>query len=161
MGAGVERVGAALMGREACRDQPMKRGEEGCRAVDHRGVDDLPLPGALHLENAADDSQSEIERAGGKVAEQVQRRHRRLAAASKGVQRADQGNVIYVVTRRLGQRARLTPAGDPAVDQPRVARETVLGAKAQPLGHPRTEPLDQRVGAFDQAQRQRLCLRAL
>ena len=38
---------------------------------------------------------------------------------------------------RLRQRPLLAPAGDPAVDEPRVAREAVVGAEAEPLGRPR------------------------
>ena len=57
---------------------------------------------------------------------------------------------------RLRQRPVLTPAGDAAVDEAGVAREAIVGAEPEPLGDARPEPLDQRVGALDEAPRQRL-----
>lgn len=52
----------------------------------------------------------------------------------------------------VGERALLPPARHPAVDQPGVARQALLGAHSQPLGHPGTVALHQHIGAFDQVQ---------
>lgn len=50
----------------------------------------------------------------------------------------------------VGERALLAPARHPAVDQPGVAREALLGPHSQPLGHTGAVPLHQHIGALDQ-----------
>ena len=62
---------------------------------------------------------------------------------------------------RVRQRPVLPPAGYPAVDEPRVAGEAIVGPEAESLGHTRPEALDQRVGVLDEAQCERLSVRAL
>ena len=52
-------------------------------------------------------------------------------------QRAGDRDVVQVVAGGLRQRAVLAPAGHPAVDQPRVAGQAVVGAEAEPLGRRR------------------------
>ncbi len=156
MRARIVEVRAALVAAQPGRDHAVEGRHQRGGAVDHGRVDDLALARTLRLENAADQPQSEIERATGEIAEQVQGRRRRLAVPPEGVQRTDERNVVDVVSGGVRQRPLLTPAGDPAIDEARIACETVIRAEAEPLGHPGTEPLDQRVGAFDQAQCQRL-----
>ena len=57
-----------------------------------------------------------------------------------------------VVRRPMREGARLPEAGDRAIDEPRVdARERGV-VEAEPRHHARTEVLDERVGARDQAQ---------
>src|SRR5262245_56325627 len=68
-------------------------------------------------------------------------------------------DVIEVVPGGLREWALLAPAGDPSIDEARIACETILGAEPEPLGHPWTKPFDQRVGALNQAQGKRLALR--
>ncbi len=81
--------------------------------------------------------------------------------AAEGVHGTRQGDVVEIVPGGLRQRPLLAPAGDPAVDEPRIAGEAILGAETEPLGHPRAEPLDQRIGALDEAQGERLAVRML
>ena len=75
------------------------------------------------------------------------------------MERASEGDVVDVVSGRLRQRPILAPAGDAAIDEARIAREAIVGAEPQPLGDAGAEPLDKRVGAFDEAQGQRLSVR--
>ncbi len=70
-----------------------------------------------------------------------------------------QCDVVDVVSGRVRQRPVLAPAGDAAVDEARIARETVGGAEPQPLGDPGTEPFDQPVGLVDETQGQRFSVR--
>ena len=53
---------------------------------------------------------------------------------------------------RVRERPVLAPAGHASVDEARVPGEADVGPEPQPLGDPRPEPLDERVGLLDQAQ---------
>ena len=68
-------------------------------------------------------------------------------------QRAGDREVGHVVAGPGGQRALLTPAGHPAVDQPRVALQAHVGTEAQALHDAGPEALQSQVGPVDQAQR--------
>ncbi len=138
---------------------PKKPRHQRCRAVDHRRVDDLAPARALRLENGADHAEGQVQRAAAEIADQVQRRGRRLAVAAKGMHRAGERDVVEIVPGGLCERPLLAPAGDPAIDEAGIAREAILGAETEPFGDPRAEPFDQRVGAFDQAQGECLAVR--
>ena len=56
------------------------------------------------------------------------------------------------MTGGLRQRTLLTPAGHPAIDQPRIARQDDIRSEAQTFHDTRPEPFDQRIGAFEQAE---------
>jgi hypothetical protein len=71
MGAGIEKIGAAFVAGEAGRNHPLKRRHQRGRAVDHCGIDDLTSARTLRLENAADDPESQVERAAGEITDQV------------------------------------------------------------------------------------------
>jgi len=58
-----------------------------------------------------------------------------------------------------GSRPELSPAGHPAVDQPRVPHPARLGADPKALHDSGTEPLEQDVRAFDEIQNQRDAVR--
>ena len=51
-------------------------------AVDHGGVDDLALAGPLRLEEPGQQADRQQHAAAAEVADQVERRHRRLARAA-------------------------------------------------------------------------------
>ena len=68
----------------------------------------------------------------------------RAAVLAQAVQGAGDADVVEVVAGRLGQRPGLSPAGHPAVDQPRVAGPAVLGAEPETLGGAGAQALDQR-----------------
>ena len=145
--AGVEHVLAALLAPAARGEHAGEHRRQQRGAVDHRGVDHLALARALRLEQRAGDAEGEQHAAAAEVADQVERRHRRLAVAADGVQRAGERDVVDVVAGARRQRPVLAPAGHAAVDQPRIAREQRVGPEAQPLHHAGPEALDQRVGA--------------
>src|SRR5207302_1167611 len=84
----------------------------------------------------------------------VQRRHRPLSGPADRVQRAGDADVVEVVADARRERTGLAPAGDPAVDQARVAGEALLRAEAHPLGDARPEPLDEHVRLVHQSVRE-------
>ncbi len=109
-GAGVEQVGAAAVGPEAGRDEPDdERGEVG-RAVDDGGVDDLAAAARAGLEQRGEHADDEVEGAAAEVADEVDRHLGRSAGAADGVQRAGDGDVADVVTRRPGRADRPGPS---------------------------------------------------
>ena len=69
-----------------------------------------------------------------------------------GLQRAGHGDIVDVVPGSLGERAVLAPTGHSPVDQPRVARKTLLGTEAEAFGDAGAEALDEHVGGFHQPQ---------
>ena len=111
-----------------------------------------PLPERAALDQRARDAEREQHAAAAEVADQVQRRRRRLAAPADRSERAGERDVVDVVARGVRERALLAPARHAAVDQARVAREADVGAEPEPLHHARAEALDQRVGAARPAQ---------
>ncbi len=77
--------------------------------------------------------------------------------AADGADRADGAGERLVVQRVAGhvrERAVLAPAGEPAVDQLRVAGHDVLGAEPEPLGDAGPERLEQDVRLLGQPQHQ-------
>ena len=88
--------------------KPDARGGEERRehqrgAVDHRRVDHLADAGALAFEQRGDDAVREQHAAAGEVADDVERRGRRLARAAERLERAGDRDVVDVVA---GHRAR-------------------------------------------------------
>ena len=112
--------------------------------------DDLPAPRTLALEQRGENAESEQHAAAAEVTNQVERRERRLALAADRSERARDRNVVDVVPRHLGHRAGLAPTRHAAVDDCGVSLETDVGSEAQPLGHTRSEALDQGVGLLDE-----------
>ena len=107
--AGVEQVGAALLAPDpGLRHRPEHRHQRR-RAVDHRGVDDLPLAAALRLEQGADHAVGEEHAAAAEVADEVQRRHRCLTGAADVGEGAGERDVVDVVAGPRRVRARPGP----------------------------------------------------
>ena len=98
--------------------------------------------------NAAGDAEREQHAAAAEVADQVERRHRRLARPADGVQDARDRDVIDIVTRARRQRPGLAPAGHAAIHELRIAREHGVWPQAQALHDAGPEPFDQRIGFF-------------
>src|SRR5208282_2242050 len=142
VGARIEHVRASLVGPEAGPMHPVDGGHQGRGAVDHGGVDYLPLTRFLRLEQAGHDAEGEVERAAAEVANQIERGDGRLTAAANRVQCARQRDVVDVVAGGRGEWTFLTPAGHPAVNQTRIAAETDVRSDAQPLHHAGTKALD-------------------
>ena len=150
VGAGVEHVGAPLLGPEAGVGHAEEGGHQRGGAVHHGRVDHLALPGAAGLDQRARHPEGQVHAAAAEVADQVERRDRGVALASDAVQGAGQGDVVEVVAGGGGVGSVLAPAGHAAVDEARVAGQAVVGADAEPLGHAGPEPLQQCVGAVNQ-----------
>ena len=103
-------------------------------------------------ENSAHDPECKAEPAA-PVADNRRRRDRRRAWAGGKRERAAQGQIVEIVTSRLGERPVLPPAGHAAVDKPRIAPGAVGRTEAQALHHPGPVALDQCVGGLDEAER--------
>ena len=68
------------------------------------------------------------------------------------MQGTGEGYVVDVVPGGTGERPVLPPAGHPAVDQSRVAREALVRPETEPLGDAGTVPLYQDIGSLDHPQ---------
>ena len=146
--ARVEHVHAAL--GDVVDAHVVERPEErhqGRGAVDHRGVDHLTLAAAARLEQRAHHAERQEHAAAAEVADEVERRHRRLAGAPDVGQGPGERDVVDVVSGGMRVGAGLPPSGHASVHQLRVAAEAHVGAETQPLHHAGPEALDQRVGA--------------
>jgi hypothetical protein len=86
------------------------------------------------------------------VAHQVEGRGGLLAGSPQRLERAGQGDVVDVVTGRLGEGALLPPAGHAGINEAGVALETDVRSEAQTFHHAGSEALEERVRALDQAQ---------
>ena len=133
---------------------PLRDRAEHAQHVDDRRVDDTAATAGARVEQCADDAESEAERAGC-VANDRRRHDRPFAAVCRERQQPAQRHIVQVVAGRLRQRPALPPAGDAAVDQPRVARRAVGRAEAQALHRTGPQAFDQGVASVDQAQRLR------
>jgi hypothetical protein len=120
-------------------------------AVEHGGVDHLPCARSGRLDDPAHDPEREQEPATAEVAEEVERRHPRLARPADHRERAREGDVVDVAPGGLRSRPGLAPAGHAAVDEGRPAREARVRPDAEALGNAGPEALDERVGALDEA----------
>jgi hypothetical protein len=101
------------------------------------------------------DPEGEQHPAAAEVADEVHRGQRPLPRAPHLPQGARQRDVVDVVADRARERAVLPPAGHPAVDDARIAREAVVRAESQALGDPRPETLDETVGILHQVEDER------
>ena len=149
--AAVENVLAAGAVADSGRPQSIGRGHERRGAVHHRGIDGLSLTGFPRLVQSRDDPEREVQRAATEVSNEIVRRSGRRAAPADCVQGARQRDVVQVVSGRPGERSVLSPSGHPAVDHPRIPGRTILRTEAETFGDAGPEPLDERVGAVDEA----------
>ena len=124
-------------------------------AFDHRGIDHLTLAGATGLEQTAHHPVRQEHAPTTEVADEVQRRNGCLAAATDRLERAGQRDVVDVVAGRVGVRAVLSPTGHPAVDELRIARQTLVRSEAESLGDPRAERFEQPVRLLHQVEHER------
>src|SRR6266508_4596181 len=117
-GAAVEQVDAALPAPQPEPGELVDHGGEQRAAVEDGRVDHLAAAGAAGLQQGAGDAEGEQHAAAAEVAEQVERRQRRLATAAERVQRAGEREVVDVVAGAVAQWALLPPAGHAPVHQP-------------------------------------------
>ena len=66
------------------------------------------------------------------------------------MQNARQRQIVEVMARRVRKRPLLPPAGQPRIDETRIAGEHGFRSEAEPLHHARPEALQQHVGRFRQ-----------
>jgi hypothetical protein len=118
-------------------------------AVEHRHVDERPLPRlrALHEGRLDADRQEEP---GGDVADRDADPRRRPAARAGEAQDAAHRLHDHVVGAPRAERPRLAEAGRGAVDEPRPTRVHRVPAVAEPLHRPGAEVLDQHVGGAEE-----------
>lgn len=90
-------------------------------AFDHRGIDHLALARSACFHQRAQHTKREHHATTAKIAEQIQRRHRRCVAAPELVQHPAHRDVIQIVPRSLGERSILPPARHAAVHNFRIA----------------------------------------
>ena len=114
-----------------------------------------PCPLVLRLEERGEDADDEVRRPAAEVADEVAREVRPAGVLAEAVEDAGDRDVVHVVAGGLGQRAVLAPAGHPAVDQPRVAGQALVGADAEPLGDAGAHALDEHVGLRDELHERR------
>ena len=105
-----------------------------------------PLPDFCASSSAAQHAEGQEHAAAAEIADQVERRHRRLALAADGVQHAGERDVVDVVAGGLRHRAVLAEAGHAAEHQLGIDLQQHVGPEPQPLHDARPEALDQRVG---------------
>ena len=144
----VEHIRAALIRKPARGGLAEKRRHEGGGAIDHSGVDDLPLPRTLRLQQAAHHAEGQQHAAAAEIANEIEGRHRFVPRPANGVQRPCQRNVVDVMSGRLRQGALLSPARHAPIHQLRVARHTVLRPDAQALSDAGSKAFEQAVGAL-------------
>ncbi len=84
-------------------------------AFDHGCIDNLALARTARFQQRAHHAEREHHAAAAKVADKIQRRHRRRIASADLVQHAAHRDVVKIVTGRVGQRTVLPPASDAAI----------------------------------------------
>ena len=146
MCAGVEQVGAAAVAEAVAHGK--EHGHQGRGAVHHGRVDDLALARPPGFQQAAHHAEGQQHAAAAEIADQVERRNGLLALFTDRVQRADEADVVDVVTGGLGEGAFLTPTGHAPVDQAFVAGHARFGADAESLGHAGPEAFEEPIGGF-------------
>ena len=114
----------------------------------------MTFAGFFGLEQRRDHPQGQVEGTASKVAYEIQRRSRGLIVPADAVQRAGQSDVVEIMSGGLRQGTFLSPAGDAAINEARVAPRAVVGPKAQSLGDAGPEAFDQGIGLFDKPQHQ-------
>jgi hypothetical protein len=153
VGAGVQQVRPRLIVPEADLPHAEDHGHQDGSAVDHGGVHHLALPRGAALDQGAGDAEGQEHAAASEVSDEVQGRGGLPALARHRRQGSGQGDVVDVVTRRVGDRSLLSPAGHAPVHEARIAPEADVRSEAEALHHARAEALDQGVGSLDESQR--------
>ena len=105
-----------------------------------------PLPDFCASSRAHTHAEGEEHAAAAEVADQIERRHRRLALAADGVQHAGERDVVDVVAGALGHRAVLAEARHAAEHQPGIdLRAATSGPSPSRSMTPGRKPSMQRV----------------
>src|SRR5690606_38338953 len=89
------------------------------------------------------------------IAHEVRRGHGLAPRLTDQMQHTGERDVVDGMTCRAGERAVLTPARYPPVNEAGIASQTRFRAEAQSFHPARTEAFDQNIGAFNQPERDR------
>ena len=122
-------------------------------AVDHGGIDHLPLPRPLRLEQRTHHAEGEQHSPTPEVGDQVQRWRGRGVATTDVSQHARDSEVVDVVPGRLRERTVLAPPRHASVHQARVVRATLIRPDPEALDDARAEPFQHHVRVRDEAER--------
>ena len=152
MRAAIQEIAVAPFGPATHRRHVEEHRHQRRRAIAHRGINHLTLPGLLRFQKSGEHADDKIKRTAAEIPDQIERRHRLFPGTDRG-QRAGHRDIVDVVAGGLRQRTFLTPSGHPAVDQTRVARLHHLRPQPQSLHHPWTEAFDQRIGMAEELER--------
>ena len=118
--AGIKQVDTALVAPGALRVHAIHQRHQISCAVDHGGVHHLAHAGLLRLEQRAYHAEGQEHATAAEIADQVQRRHRRLTLPADAMQDAGQRDVVDVMAGALRQRTVLPESGHAAEHQLRV-----------------------------------------
>ena len=145
----VEHVGVPAVLPATFREQAVEDRHQRGGTVEHRDVDDLPDARAACVDDAAQEPDREQHAAAAVVADQVERRDRRLFGPDR-VQGTRERQVVDVVPGHLGVRTILAPAGHPRVHETRSAVEQVGGPDPEAFGRTGPVHVDERVSTRGQ-----------
>ena len=104
----------------------------------------------MRLDHGAGHAEGKIERAAAEIRSQVQGRRRLRPGTADSVQRADQSEIVEIVSGGLRQRTRLSPSGHAAVNETRVALERHVRPEPEPFHRAGAKTFDQRGGLGDE-----------
>ena len=130
VGAGIEHMGAAILGEHTLGLEAIEHGHEGSGAFHHGAVDHLAFAGALGFQSGTDHAEGQHHAATAEITHQVQGNGGFFSLAAHGMKRPGQGDVVHVVAGGLGQRACLAPTGHAAINQFGVTGQALFRANA-------------------------------
>ena len=159
--AAVQQIGPPRLAPEAAHTEGLEQAHQQCRAVGHGGVHNAAPARGSGFQQGREHTGDQHHRPAAIVADQIQGRSRRTIRLSHRVECSAERDIVDVMAHLLRHRAGLTPAGDPAIDQPAIAVGTDIRAQSQPLHDAGAEALDQRVRCADQIQHTRKIGRVL
>jgi hypothetical protein len=142
----------ALRGTAGGEHLGRHHGQPRQRAVEHRAVHELALPGALALAQGDEDPHRRHQRATAEVGDLARRLDRRPAGRAGQPQQPVEAEVVHVVARAGAVGSVLAVAGDGAVHETGVLGAQALVAHPEPVEHSRPEGLQHYVGIADEAQ---------
>ena len=149
MGSAVEQVGSPALGPGTRGLEAVEHGHQGGRAIAHGAIDHLALAGLARLDHPGQYAEGQVEGAAAEVAHQIERRDG-LVLCPDGVERPGDGDIVHVVSGRLGVGTELAPAGHAAKDQFRIALQGHLRTQAEPLHDPGAEAFEDDVCGLEQ-----------
>ena len=146
MSPSIQQIGTALHAEYTGCVHGKEHRHQGCSAVDHRSIHDLPRPRFLCFQHRAYKTKSQEHATPAKITNQIKGWHGLTTGFAYRMQCARKGNIVNIVTGGLRHRAFLTPASHAAVDQFPIATHTFFRANTEPLSYPGAETFKQCIG---------------